>query len=35
MFKDNKKLDASSRFQEILHISSDKLMGQLGKWGIV
>ena len=35
MFKDNNKLDASSRFHDNLHISSDKLMGQLDKWGIV
>ena len=34
MFKDNMKLDASSRFQESLHIYSNKLMGQLDKWGI-
>ena len=34
MFKDNKKLDASSCFQDSLPISSDKLMGQLDEWGI-
>ena len=35
MLSDDEKLDASSRFQESLPVSSDELMRRLDEWGVI